>query len=246
MISNSPRPGRAKFEQLTQFLAAPTPQSLLEPGFGRGCDKHRVSAERQDDGTFVLFARSPTHRSGKTIPMGDLEAFLDGLIQEVKDTRDDDISDAVGAFRQSIHRWSQNRQAPTVADLRARIARLSAPPPSELELGNRARSRTNQFEQALKKILDALPEKDPQRHALEKAGDRLADMLFMPGATLPLEDLSSETIDLLLDTGLLAGFADLRDGVKPSLEQVVLPANAQHLLHRLQALFPTIPSWTVH
>lgn len=234
-----------KQEQLTRFLEAPTPESLLEPRPERDCDDHRVCAERQEDGTFVLFARAPTHRSGKPVSRGDLDAFLENMIQEAKRDRVDDVADAVDALRRSMTRWNHLGQAPTITELRSLNARLSAPPPSDFQLRHRAKVRTGQFQQAVMKRLNALPEKDPQRDALEKAGDQLASMLFEPGDTLSLEGLSSDTIGLLLDTGLLARFADLRDGVKPLPKRLVLPVSAQSLLDRLPPLFPAMPSWIV-
>ncbi|NIM41645.1 MAG: hypothetical protein GTN84_11170 [Hydrogenophaga sp.] len=245
MISTRLPQPRTKNEQLTQFLATPTPQSLLEPTPERNCDLHHVSAKRQEDGTFVLFARAPTHRSGKSVPRGDLDTFLEHMVQEVTHDRGEDVGDAVDAFRRSMGRWKHTGQAPTVSELRTLNARLSALPPSEFQLRNRGKFRVVQFQQDLRKSLDALPENAPQRDALEKAGDQLAGMLLEPKDTLSLEGLSHDTIGLLLDTGLLGRFADLRDGVKPAPKRLVLPVCAQSLLERLPPLFPDMPSWIV-
>ena len=247
MIKSTPRPpSRPKVEQLTQFLAAPTPDSLLEPGPGRSCDGHQVSATCQADDSFVLFARAPTESPGKKdAPMGDLTAFLNAMIEEVQEARGGAVADAAQAFHHAIERWNHSGQAPTVTELRALNGRLSALPPLDFRLRNRARYRVANFLPDLKEQLGALHRNDPRRDALSAAGNLLADMLFTPGVALSLEGLSGDTIGLLLTTGLLAEFADLRDGVKPPLECVVLPASAQHLLDHLRTLFPTIRSWAV-
>jgi hypothetical protein len=245
MIPNSPSSNRTKFSQITQFLETPVPQSLLEPGPGRDCDTHRVSAQRQNDGTFVLFARKPSPDSGTTVPVGDLDAFLNAMVQEVKDSRGDDVAEAADELFRSIARWNHYDQAPTVAELRTRIGRLSAPLPSDLQLRSRAMFRLQHFQRALQKSLDALPEHDPQRDALKKAVDPLANMLVEPSDTLSLEGLSHDAIGLLLDTGLLACFAELRDGVKPVPKRLVLPVSAQPLLPRLPQVFPAMTSWIV-
>jgi len=245
MIPNSPSSHRTTFDQVTQFLEAPVPQSLLEPGPGRNYDTHRVCAQRRNDGAFVLVAHKPVPDSRTTVPVGDLDVFLNAVIQEVKDARGDDVARAADELFRSIARWNYYDQAPTVAELRTRIGHLSAPPPTDLQLRSRAAYRLKYFQQALQKCLDALPEKGPQRDALKKAGDRLADMLFAPNETLSLEDLSPDAIGLLLDTGLLAHFADLRVGVKPVPKRLVLPVSAQPLLPLLQQVFPAMPSWIV-
>lgn len=242
MIPKRPPLPRTKNEQLTQFLEAPAPEDLLEPLPERNGDHHRIYAKRREDGTFELFARAPTHQTKKSVPRGDLDAFLELMLQEVKHDRGEDVTDAVEAFHRSMVRWKHTGQAPTVTELRTLNERMSAPPLSEFQRRNRAKFRTNHFQQELLKRLDALPEKDPRRGDLEKAGDQLANMLLTPDETLSLEGLSHDTIGLLLDTGLLACFADLRDGVKPAPRRLVLPVSAQGLLGRLPPLFPHKPS----
>jgi len=245
MISTTPSPRASKFEQIKRFLETPAAESLLEPNEGRADDTHRVCAQLQKGGAFILSARKPVPDSDTSVPVGDLDKFLNAVIQEVKDARGDDVADAAVELLRSIARWNHYGQAPTVAELRTRIGRLSALPPSEPQLRSRAAYRVKHFQQALQQQLDALPEKDPKRDALKKAGDQLAYMLFAPNETLSLEGVSPKTIRLLLKTGLLQRFADLRDGVKPAPRRLKLSSDAQALLDRLPSMFPSIHSWFV-
>jgi hypothetical protein len=241
MISNTSPRHASKTRQLDKFLDAPTPESFLEPSHERSCDTHRVRAERQKDGGFRLFARSPTQQL-RPVAGGDLHEFLDEMIQELPWGQGD--SQAMRNLGHLIGQCKKGGYAPSVAELRQVNAELHAQwkadhrkstqrPASEYQIRNRARFTSDRFVAELQQQLEALPQNDSRRGDLEQAGDQLAYMLFQPDATLSLKGISPETLDLLISTGLMDSFSNLRDGAHPTPVLLILPAHAKHLHGRL-------------
>lgn len=249
MISKSPSSLGTKAEQLARFLDTPTPESVLEPSAERSCLNHRVHAVRQGDGSFVLFARSDVKQGEGPDTQADLHQFLDDMAKELRHKKGHRADRALAEMRRTMLHW--HSQAPTVGDLRELNAQLNdglvavQAPPSEFTLRKRAQLRTAAFEKALGEQLQALSEHDPRRDDLQKAGDQLATMLHAPDATISLKSVSPATLGLLIDTGLMARFADLRQGVDPLPVRLTLSTHARDLLPRLPP-FPSVRTVIFH
>ncbi len=241
MNSTSPRHIK-KVEQLGTFLNAPTLPSFLEPSPDRSCEMHRVGAERQADGSYKLFTRSPSEQH-KHVQNNHLPEFLETMLGELKGGN----GHAVHNMRRLMLQWKSDGYMPRVAELREANAALHAefnaarPPVSEFQLRTRARYTFDQFAAALREELDALSTNDPRRNDLASAGDQLAQMLFQPHATLSLQGISPDTLDLLITNGLMDRFAGFRDGVDPAPEQLILPGEALHLHDRLPEYLAACP-----
>lgn len=241
MISQSPRPP-TKVEQLGKFLDAPTPPSFLEPSPARSCERYRVGAQRQDDGSYKLYTLSPAE-SHKPSGKNHLPEFLDEMLSEMKGGN----GQAVHNMRRVIGEWKPDGYLPLVQELREANAALHAEfnvakrHVSDFQIRNRARHSCDQLEVALQQALEKLSPNDPRRADLAKAGDQLVSMLFQPDVTLSLKGISPVTLALLINTGLLHRFADLRDGVDPAPDQLILPADAHHLHDQLPEYLAVCP-----
>lgn len=238
MISNSTLLSPSKTQQLGRFLEAPTPQSLLEPHPDRDCSTHLVYSARQDDGGFQLIARSRHARH--PVPSDELANFLDAMAQELRAHKGKHADAALARMRQTLLQW--NGAPPTVAQLRQLNQTLHqqldavADADSDFQRRKRAQVALATFDGALQQRLRALPPKDPQRQALQQAGERLSDMLAQADTTLSFKGLSPDDIQALLDSGLLARFAALREGLAPAPERLVVPTGAQGLIGHLTGL----------
>lgn len=248
MISKSPILSCPKAQQLDQFLATPTPQSLLEPTPKRSRDQQPVYATRREDGRFQLYALTSIAPMGHSRPRGgDLGEFLDELASDIRAQKGRQADNAVREMRLTLRQRDWRTHPPTVRDLRQLNAKMKQAlndrpdiPPDEAGFRQRARSTIaiNTLQDALSQGLRALSQDDPRREALMQAGQLLLDMLVQPDATLSLKGLAVDSIHWLHGSGLLTRFAHLRDGMDPPPERLIAPEAAQHLLDPLQ--WPTI------